>query len=218
MLRGFPRRSVVHVSLLLGARLLLGGLGFVPISCLSLALIGVVPLYVSAPLLVLPATMLALALGLALPGLGRQALGGLVAGMGATLVYDLLRLIFVLTGIWSDFIPQIGAMLHASPALPWGYLWRYLYDGGAMGMTFALLPWRDLISGLLYGLAICACLFATLLLAPLSLFPLNLSTIIGALLGHLIYGSTLAWLLQTQSVRLHAWSGKDSTHDRLIHS
>lgn len=179
---------------------LLAALGFVPIGCLCLALFGWMPLQLSTRIGVLPAIGLALVLGLRFPTLGRLALQGMVVGMLATAIYDTLRLAFVAAGAWNDFIPVIGQLAlgdpHASPF--WGYLWRYLGDGGAMGVTFALLPWRGLRAGLIFGASICGCLFATLLIAPAAqqvLFPLTSLTATAALLGHLIYGGFLGWYL-----------------------
>lgn len=181
-------------------RILLALLGFVPIGSLCIALFGLVPLYITARFVVLPVAAVVVALGLRHPLIGRLALLGFIAGVAATATYDLVRLAFVLSGRWSDFIPVIGRLAlldeHASPV--WGYLWRYIGNGGAMGLTFALLPWRSVRAGLLYGACICGCLFATLILAPgaqQALFHLTLLTGTMALLGHLVYGSALGWLL-----------------------
>jgi hypothetical protein len=194
-------------------RLLLAFLGFVPIGCLCLALFGWVPLVLSVRLLVLPLSGLAIAVGARHPDLGRQALLGLCAGIAATAVYDMLRLSVVFCGGWHDFIPVIGQMALGDPgAVPiWGYLWRFVYDGGAMGMTFALLPRHDTAAGLAFGAAICACLYATLLLAPgaqEALFRLAPLTATSALLGHLIYGGVLGWLVQRWE-RLRAGQAAD---------
>jgi len=193
-----------YASLLLAPtvlpRIVLALLGFVPIGSLCIALFGLVPLYITARFVVLPVAAVVIALGLRYPPIGRLALLGLIAGVAATATYDLVRLAFVLSGKWSDFIPVIGRLAlldeHASPV--WGYLWRYIGNGGAMGLTFALLPWRSVRAGLLYGACICGCLFATLILAPgaqQALFHLTLLTATMALLGHLVYGSALGWLL-----------------------
>jgi len=176
-------------------------LGFVPIGSICLALFGILPLHVSVSWLIFPAAGLAIAVGLHTPALGRQALRGLASGMLATAIYDSARLTFVLGGVWGDFIPTIGALALANPSASpaWGYLYRYLGDGGALGMTFALLPWRSVRSGLVFGIGICLGLFGTLLLAPMAqatLFRLTPFTASAALLGHLIYGGALGWLLR----------------------
>jgi hypothetical protein len=180
---------------------LLAALGFTPIGGLCLALFGILPLWFSTIFVVLPAGVLAITLGVRHPQLGKLAASGLVAGIIATAVYDAFRLSFVIIGIWSDFIPVIGQMIlsDASAAPFWGYLWRYVGNGGAMGLTFALLPWRGLRAGMVYGTAICCCLLGTLILAPSAqtvLFYLTPVTATTALIGHLLYGATLGWLLQ----------------------
>jgi hypothetical protein len=183
------------------ARLLFLLAGFVPIASLCAALIGLAPLHVTFPLLVMPATVGAVVVGRRVPVIGRLALRGLLAGMLATAIYDAARLAFVRADLWGDFIPAIGRLLLASPhASPlWGYGYRYLYDGGAMAVTFAMLPlrptWR---SGTLFGVVICLCLFATLLTSPTAAhlaFSLTPLTAVLALTGHFIYGSVLGSVL-----------------------
>jgi hypothetical protein len=175
--------------------------GFVPIASLSAALFGILPLHLGALFVVLPTCLLALAVGLRDPKAGRLAFRGLVAGILATMVYDVIRLSFVMAGAWGDFIPVIGrlALADASASPVWGYVWRFLGNGGMMGMAFAFLPWRGARAGLTYGVAICCCLFGTLLLAPGAqdtLFHLTLKTATCALIGHVIYGSVLGGVLQ----------------------
>jgi Family of unknown function (DUF6789) len=176
--------------------------GFVPIACLSAALIGFLPLFWTVRLLVMPMAVVAFIVGLRWPATGRLALTGLLAGMIATAVYDTARAGLVLTGVWHDFIPTIGRLAlddpHASPL--WGYGYRFLFDGGAMAMTFAVLPgtksWR---SGAAFGVAICLGLFGTLLISPHAqqlTFRLTPLTAVAALTGHLIYGTVLGGLLQ----------------------
>jgi Family of unknown function (DUF6789) len=85
-----------------------------------------------------------------------------------------------------------------------GYTWRYIGDGGYMGMAFTvayciLKPRVDArIAGVAFGLAIWVCLLGTLILAPHGqelLFKLTLTTMSLSLLGHLIYGIALGMLL-----------------------
>jgi hypothetical protein len=175
-------------------------LGFVPIGSLCIALFGLVPLHITVRFVVFPAGVLIVALGLRYQALGRLALLGFIAGVAATTVYDLVRLAFVLSGVLSDFIPTIGriALMDRDASPVWGYLWRYVGNGGAMGLTFALLPWRSVLTGIIYGTCICGCLFATLILAPNAqqvLFVLTPLTATMALLGHLVYGGVLSWVL-----------------------
>lgn len=176
-------------------------MGFVPIGCLCGALFGILPLHLTVRWVVLPATLLTVLVALCYRDAGRRALGGLLAGIAATLIYDTARMGFVAAGLWGDFIPVIGQLALDDPAASpfWGYGYRYLYDGGAMGITFAMLPWwRSWRWGLAFGVSVCLCLFGTLLLAPGAqdlLFVLSPATAATALVGHVIYGSALGWLL-----------------------
>lgn len=184
---------------------LFAGLGLVPIGCLCLALFGLLPLATGTVWLVSPALALACLFGLSHSRLGRRALRGLIGGILATALYDCVRFPLILAGVWGDFIPTIGRMLFNDPSASplWGYAWRYLLNGGAMGITFALAPWprsksafRAIAAGLIYGLSICGGLFVTLWLAPGAqalLFKLTWPTALAAIIGHALYGIALAW-------------------------
>jgi hypothetical protein len=85
-----------------------------------------------------------------------------------------------------------------------GYIWRYVGDGGYMGMAFTvayctLKPHVDArIAGVGFGIAIWLCLLGTLILAPHGqemLFKLTLTTLSLSFLGHLISGMTLGMLI-----------------------
>jgi NADH dehydrogenase len=121
--------------------------------------------------------------------------------MVATVAYDAYRFTCISNGWWTDFIPVIGQLVFDDPSASpfWGYLYRYLGDGGAMGITFALLPWRTKRIGIAFAIAIYFCLMGTLMLAPgaqEALFPLTPLTAALAMGGHLIYGSVLEWGIQ----------------------
>ncbi len=181
-------------------------IGFSPITALAIAIIGLLPLPVSTLLIVLPATLLGIGLALRFPAYRKLALKGLLIGLIAVFLYDCMRVPFILTGIWGDFIPKINMWLFNTSQPNWmvGYIWRYVGDGGFMGMAFTvtygiLKPRVDSrIAGVGFGLAIWMCLLGTLLLAPHGqemLFKLTLTTLSLSLLGHLIYGITLGMLL-----------------------
>jgi uncharacterized protein DUF6789 len=181
-------------------------IGFSPITALAIAIIGVLPLPVATLLIVLPATLLGIGLALWFPAYGKLALKGLLIGLIAVFLYDCMRVPFILTGIWGDFIPKINMWLFNTPQPNWvvGYVWRYVGDGGFMGMAFTvayciLKPRVDArIAGVGFGLAIWVCLLGTLVLAPHGqqmLFKLTLTTLSLSLLGHLIYGIALGMLL-----------------------
>jgi hypothetical protein len=187
-------------------RLVLTLLGFVPIASLCMALFQFVSLHATLTLLILPSLLIAGLVASRYPTLGLEALLGLMAGMIATGLYDLVRLGFIVAGMWRDFIPLIGRMALDTPdASPlWGYLWRYIGNGGAMGMTFMMLHWRGAGTGMLYGTAICCCLFGTLLWAPdaqVLLFRLTPLSALGALSGHLVYGAVLGGLTRWMDAR-----------------
>jgi hypothetical protein len=180
--------------------------GFSPITALALAIIGVLPLSVSTLLIVLPATLLGIGLALRFPSYGKLAMKGLLIGLIAVFLYDCMRVPFILTGIWGDFIPKINMWLFNTSQPNWvvGYIWRYVGDGGFMGMAFTvgyctLKPRMDSrIAGVGFGLAIWMCLLGTLILAPHGqemLFKLTLTTLSLSLLGHLIYGIALGMLV-----------------------
>jgi hypothetical protein len=175
------------------------GLGFVAITALGIALAGMVPLPFGLRYAVLPATGLLLLLSVRYPAWGRRALLGLVAGMIATGIYDLLRLGLVWAGLWGDPIPGIGRMALADPnADPaWGYVWRFVGNGGGMGLAFAMLPWRGVRLGIAYGSLICLGLLGLLVFWPesqLHFFPLTPVTAAGAMAGHWVYGAVLGGL------------------------
>jgi hypothetical protein len=168
--------------------------------------IGILPLPVATLLIVLPATLLGIVLSLRFPAYGKLALKGLLIGLIAVFLYDCMRAPFILTGIWGDFIPKINMWLFNTSHPNWvvGYIWRYVGDGGFMGMAFTvtycmLKPRVDArIAGVAFGLAIWVCLLGTLVLAPHGqqmLFKLTLTTMSLSLLGHLIYGIALGTLL-----------------------
>ena len=117
-----------------------------------------------------------------------------------------MRVPFILTAVWGDFIPKINMLLFNTSQPNWvvGYIWRYIGDGGYMGMAFTvayctLKPRVDArIAGVGFGIAIWFCLLGTLILAPHGqemLFKLTLTTLSLSLLGHLIYGIVLGMLV-----------------------
>ena len=181
-------------------------IGFSPITALEIAIIGILPLSVSTLLIVLPAILLGIGLALRYPAYGKLALKGLLIGLIAVFLYDCMRVPFILTGIWGDFIPKINMLLFNTSQPNWVviYIWRYVGDGGYMGMAFTvayctLKPRVDCrIAGVGFGVAIWVCLLGTLILAPHGqeiLFKLTLTTLSLSLLGHLIYGISLGMLI-----------------------
>jgi hypothetical protein len=174
--------------------------GFVPILSLSLALQDIAPLHVTAPVAVIPSTCLALLLGIRRPEWGRRALAGLLSGIVAVALYDVVRLSFVFSGTMPDPMPNIGRMAFGDPnaAWFWGYLWRFVWNGGALGIAFAMLPLRGARAGIGFGLFVCGCLFVTLSASPIAqarFLTLHARNIAIALTGHVVYGAALGTML-----------------------
>lgn len=181
-------------------------IGFSPITALALAIMGLIPLGTSTLLLVLPSTVVGIALAFRFPKYGKLALKGLLIGLVAVFLYDCMRVPFILSGAWGDFIPHINKWLFNTSESDWvvGYLWRYVGDGGYMGMAFtvaycALKPRvSPKAAALGFGVAIWVCLVLTLVLAPHGqemLFKLTSTTISLSLLGHIIYGVSIGLLV-----------------------
>jgi hypothetical protein len=122
--------------------------------------------------------------------------------MVATFLYDCTRFPCLALGVWNDFIPNIGKLLlncpECSPLV--GYIYRYLGDGGGMGLAFFMVaPW---VAGrcdvkkaaVVYGILVWGCLMVTLAGSPEPeklLFKLTPFTFTMSLIGHLVYGGIL---------------------------
>jgi len=119
----------------------------------------------------------------------------ILAGVIATGLYDLCRGGFLWLGLMDDDpIPHIGRALGLDPAWLSGYTWRYLGNGTGLALTFLALGLRGTRVGIAYGLAVCACLLVTLIVSPYGttvLFPVNLTTVMMAMIGHATYGAAL---------------------------
>jgi hypothetical protein len=180
-------------------RLLYLAFGFAAITSLGVALAGAVPLPYGFHYAVIPAYTVMVLLGLRYPAWGKRALIGLVAGMIATGIYDILRLGLMLGGLWGDPIPSIGQLALNDPNADWywGYVWRFVGNGGGMGLAFAMLPWRGVKLGIAYGSTICMGLVVLLYFWPESqehFFALTPATAAGGMAGHWVYGAVLGWL------------------------
>lgn len=173
--------------------------GFAAITSLGVALAGLVPLPYGFHYAVIPAFAIMVLLGIRYPAWGKRALIGLLAGMIATGVYDLLRIGLMFAGLWGDPIPSIGRLALNDPNTQWywGYVWRFIGNGGGMGVAFAMLPWRGVKLGIAYGTAVCLGLVALLYFFPvaqLHFFALTPPTAAGGMAGHWVYGAVLGWL------------------------
>jgi hypothetical protein len=173
--------------------------GFFAITSLGASLAGLVPLPYLFRFAVIPAYAIMTLIGLRYPAWGKRALLGLLAGMIATGVYDILRIGLMFAGLWGDPIPSIGRLATGDPNIAWywGYVWRFVGNGGGMGIAFAMLPWRGVKLGIAYGTAVCLGLVAILYFFPvaqLHFFALTPPTAAGGMAGHWIYGAVLGWL------------------------
>lgn len=187
------------------AAVFIGG-GFLPVLSIVFHCLGLISLPVCLAALILPSYLLMLWVGFRLPAVGRAAMAGFVAGIIAVSLYDCSRMPFLLCG-WGDFIPRIGAWLKscATDDAQIGYAWRYLGNGGGMGIAFFILllqfgiSKRLLLAGLLFGLFVFGCLMTTLLLfkdAQELMFRITPLSFAGSLVGHIVYGLVLGYMAQ----------------------
>jgi hypothetical protein len=187
----------------LGGRLSLAAAGGVPVSLIAGSAFGL-DLRLLA-LLVLAPVLAGVLFRMLVHPASRTLVGfAICAGVVATALYDLCRGSFLWLGLMDgDPIPHIGGALGIDPAWLAGYTWRYLGNGTGLALTFLALGLRGTRVGIVYGLGVCSCLLLTLVVSPYGteiLFPLNLTTVIMATLGHAIYGGVLG----TIAARRHA--------------
>lgn len=187
-------------------------IGFAPITALALSLMGLCTLLFATLILVIPALVIAIVLSGIHHGYGKLMWRGYLMGIIAVTCYDCVRIPFTMIGWMDDFIPKIGGMLvgDGNHHVIIGYLWRYLGNGGGMGMafvcTFALLKHRylalRLLGGLkcalLFGFFVWVCLIVTLKISPQGediMFVITPSSLLLSLIGHLVFGYTLGCLV-----------------------
>lgn len=188
-------------------------LAALPLLAISAQVFGVLPMHLTAALILLP---LAVASGLwalfSPVAEDRIAWYGVLWGSVATVIYDVFRLDTVyLMGWWGDFIPTMGTWIlgrgpdaHAAGAAV-GYLWRYVGDGGGIGVAFFILvaatglrrigPRRLVAAAVGFAVfPVWTGLIATVGLSAHGqqmLFPLTPTTVTLSLIGHLIFGLVL---------------------------
>jgi len=188
-------------------RLALIPVGFLPVTLIAATAFGVAGLRELAGFVLLPALALAVGVLLGRPAWASTALRALAAGVVATASYDVYRGSFLALGLMQvDPIPHIGTALHLHPAWAFGYLWRYLGNGGGLAIAFFALGFRGVRIGILYGLFVCSGLLFVLVVAPYGqemLFPLNATTVVMAVGGHIIYGAVLGWIAARPRVGCH---------------
>jgi hypothetical protein len=195
LLQAFPWFTDREVA---PTRIALIPVGFLPVTLIAATAFGVAGLRDLAGYLLVPALALVVGLLVGRPTWTPMALRALGAGIVATALYDAYRGSFLALGLMQvDPIPHIGVALHLDPAWVFGYLWRYLGNGGGMAVAFFALGFRGVRIGILYGLFVCSGLLFVLVAAPYGqemLFPLNATTVVMAVGGHIIYGAALGWI------------------------
>ncbi|MDX2604418.1 hypothetical protein PV379_11690 [Streptomyces caniscabiei] len=186
--------------------------GAMPVLSIPLSVMGLLSMTEAALYLVTPLSLLTLTLLAHRSAESEWALKGLIAGLVAVTAYDAVRVPMVLAGIWPDFIPSLGGWILGTerPHLLMGYLWRYLGDGGGIGMAYfvfcklvaavrpALISARPTLLSVGYGIFIWTGLCATVVVIPGGadqLFTLTPTSFVLSLLGHLIYGAVLGLFL-----------------------
>jgi len=184
-----------------------------PLLAISAHVFGIAPMHLTAGVAVVPLTLVVLMLGLFAPvPEDRLVLAGVVWGVLATLVYDAVRLDTVyLLGLWGDFIPTVGTWIVDVDAgssvvgAVVGYLWRYVGDGGGIGVAFFVLVaatglrrWGQratVTAAVVFAVfPVWTGLVATVAIAPRGeqqMFPLTVTTVSLSLLGHLVFGLVL---------------------------
>jgi hypothetical protein len=203
-------------------------LAALPLLSITAHVAGLVPMHVSAGLVVIPAALVLLVLGIFVPmPEDRLALEGLRWGILATAVYDVFRLDTVaFLGWWGDFIPTMGTWLvDVDPSRRVlggvaGYVWRYAGDGGGLGVVFLVLaaatglrrlgPRVTMAAAVLFAVGpTWGGLMVTVLLprGQQLMFPLTPVTVTLSLVGHVIFGIVLGLgCLRCRDLESH-WAG-----------
>lgn len=209
---GASERSYSSAALARGGVLLAAGV--MPVLSISLYVFGVLLISSAARYVVLPLAVVAMALAAHRSPESRWAVRGFVAGLVAVTAYDTLRMPMVFADVWPDFIPQLGGWVlgdAAGTSAPVGYAWRYIGDGGGIGLAFFVvcgmvrlwryppLAGRPVMLGVGYGVFVWSGLVGTVGLAAHGtemLFPLTWASLGLSLAGHLVYGAVLGLFLR----------------------
>ncbi|PVZ14280.1 hypothetical protein [Actinomycetospora cinnamomea] len=184
-----------------------------PLLAISAHVFGVAFMHVTAGVVVVPLTLVVLLLALFAPvPEDRLVRAGVGWGVVATLVYDAVRLDTVyLLGLWGDFIPTVGTWIldvdagSSTAGALVGYVWRYVGDGGGIGVAFFVLVaatglrrWgrrATVAASVVFAVfPVWTGLVATVAVAPRGeqqMFPLTVTTVSLSLLGHLVFGLVL---------------------------
>jgi hypothetical protein len=211
-----------------GARILLHlALAALPLLAISAQVFGLLTMRIAAALVIIPLAMVVGVVSVFAPHASDRITGyGFLWGTFACVVYDVFRLdtVYIL-GWWGDFIPRMGTWVIGHPGSSGGavvgYLWRYIGDGGGIGIAFFVVAGavgldRCRRSHVVLGaiafavFPVWAGLIGTVALAPQGqsmMFPLTATTVTLSLIGHLIFGAVLGLgLWQVRDVyRFWSW-------------
>jgi len=197
----------------LGTFGLLWTAGAAPVLSIPVQVFGLLPVADTARWVVLPLALVAAGLMTGRIGYGDWAWQGFLAGLLAVGAYDAVRLPMVVLGWWPDFIPRLGGWIlgtGTSNAVV-GYTWRYLGDGGGIGLAFfvtcgvlatirpATVRRYPVTLAVGYGVFVWSELIGTIALSTRGasmLFALTPASLALSLLGHLIYGGVLGACLR----------------------
>jgi hypothetical protein len=208
-----PRRLAGIQILSLGRAAVLMLAGAAPVTAIPLFVLGWVSLNDAALFGVVPLAVVATALIVRGSPEGAWAARGFVAGLAAVFAYDAVRMPLVWTGIWPDFIPRLGGWAAGTGGrdAAVGYAWRWIGDGGGIGVAFfvfcglvlavrpALVTTRPVLLSIGYGVFVWSGLMATVALTGAGerlLFALTPASIALSLVGHLVYGGVLGVFLR----------------------
>ncbi|MEQ3549945.1 hypothetical protein WIS52_05640 [Pseudonocardia nematodicida] len=201
-------------------------LAALPLLAISAHVFGLVEMQISAAVAVIPLATVVLVLSVFAPhAADRVVLHGLVWGVLACGIYDVFRLDTVyMLGLWGDFIPTMGTWITGNPdgmvgGAVVGYLWRYIGDGGGIGITFFVVAAvcglqrcsrrTVVLAAVGFGVfPVWSGLIATVGLAPQGqqlMFTLTPTTVLLSLIGHLIFGLVLGLGFWRSRAVLSSW-------------
>lgn len=199
-----------------------------PLLAISGEVFGVVSLHTVSIVLLFPLLgILAVLVVLRPDDIDRTAFTGFAWGAVACAGYDSFRLPTVYGfHLWGDFFGRIGGWATGTrSSYLAGYLWRYLGDGAGIGVVvfvgaaaIGVSSWpRRYVVWSVTGFAVFPVwtgLVVTDGLAPAGreLFPLNATTLVLSLAGHLVFGVILGyglWMSQEPARRTAAHAGRD---------
>ncbi len=201
-------------------------LAAVPLLAISAQVFGLFSMRSATALIVIPLAVLVILISVfAFRASDRIIVSGFLWGVVACVVYDAFRLDTVyMLGWWDDFIPRMGSWITGGEPGSWagavvGYGWRYIGDGGGIGITFFVLAVafglgrRTRTDAVLAAVAFAVFpvwtgLIATVAFAPRGqemMFPLTVTTVTLSLIGHLIFGVVLGLGFWRARAVQHLW-------------